>query len=407
MKRFSQLLAICLSIVLLAVPRVRSADSLAEGDLFKSLCELCKQSYKAPEAKITGVGGWELDKAWPNDDEVNATLMYNNMDHDFGVVVFRGTRLGFPSSDGGDILKDLALYFGTKGKNLVRAAEIVKEAKTRRPNLLVTGHSIGGTEAAYAAIENGVRALVFSSPGLPVSLSEEQRERASSKVLNVFLAGDNVAEMKTWWDQPLESRARGISITGTKQQGKCPVFSFPNHVIVSADEVSRKHVDALAYFKNCNFKLEDRNRIIEFLNDRSVGGHELAAKGDGADSLNDLQGTWVAANGAVLRVVGQSTTTTDASGFEMASGRIVNYSAGRLEIAWKFGGGWDPMRGLPGVNLDREMSVEVLQVTLSDNKRTLTLEVIDNQAASDAKQRPFAGGTSSPNKGIVAVYRKK
>ena len=262
-----------------------------EYDLFADFCQLNEDAYH-PEQFGIQPNGWVVrpDK-FPNHPNVNATLLYNKK-HDLAVIVFRGTEVkDFTQRD---TRTDLAAFvIGMPTKCFDEAAGIVGAAHNTFANLIVTGHSLGGSEAAYAAAQHNVKALVFSSPGLPTAVYEEklradQRQWVENNVINVYLIGDIFAELgknPTNYEHALDSRAHGIANLGAQQEGRCPAYFLPrNYPVENSEAGVGKHVGAPGKIIKSNLlPREARLQIDTFLEtatSTSPGNDGLATQPD-------------------------------------------------------------------------------------------------------------------------------
>jgi hypothetical protein len=209
-----------------------------DNDLFAVLCELNQDAYH-PDLFNKPPIGWGV-KPLKNGPNITATLLTNSA-LKMAVIVFRGTEVKDLFQR--DVKTDLAAFFiGMPTKNFDEAKDAVKLAQSTCPNLklIVTGHSLGGSEAAYAAavVEPNVKAVVFSSPGIPTGLYEDRMLDKSKKwiqanVLNVYLTGDKISELgmnPESYTNRLVSRAHGNTTSAEDKmqpEGRCPAYYFP------------------------------------------------------------------------------------------------------------------------------------------------------------------------------------
>ena len=111
-------------------------------------------------------------------------------------VAFRGTEI----NEIGDWKADLENFFNRTPRQYEQAVEFVKQIVEKAgPNydIVLTGHSLGGGLASYAALRQGTRAIVFNAAGLKSGLIDRipkaNLERQKALVTNVNLAGDPVS----------------------------------------------------------------------------------------------------------------------------------------------------------------------------------------------------------------------
>jgi hypothetical protein len=105
-----------------------------------------KAAYAAPSGNYTVMPGYHVDKDFSNENRV---LYASDTDSSKAIYSFRGTNVKNWSDIGTDILNTVGLErFSARNQN---AARYAKAAQARYPNLSLTGHSLGGEEALYAA----------------------------------------------------------------------------------------------------------------------------------------------------------------------------------------------------------------------------------------------------------------
>ncbi|KAA8747786.1 lipase family protein [Paenibacillus sp. UASWS1643] len=199
--------------------------------------------------EIEGLTGWEVLDQKHNSSGMDAVTFYNP-DTKQAVVAFRGTEgsstwdrkapdlkadvlnIGLPevgatvareyypwpeSWRGGVQATEDALgitwlnnLFGDTGKSidkefgpdnqLYEAEDYVKEMQSKYPDadFTLTGHSLGGANAQYAAVYTGLDAVTFSAPTVVASLTPEMRRKAEEgafdgQVTNFIHPGDFIA----------------------------------------------------------------------------------------------------------------------------------------------------------------------------------------------------------------------
>lgn len=95
--------------------------------------------------------------------------VFFNPENKKAVIAYRGTELGKSSTRWRDIGADLAIAFGAQGaNNRFKNAERVARAAINKygyENVLLTGHSLGGSQAMYVSKKTGLPAEVYN-PGV-------------------------------------------------------------------------------------------------------------------------------------------------------------------------------------------------------------------------------------------------
>jgi hypothetical protein len=105
-----------------------------------------KQAYNAPSGTVQAPNGYHVDKAYSNE---NRTLFASDTDPRKAVLAYRGTDVKNRNDLGTDALLALHLEgLSARFKNAKRAAQAAQNAY---PDLTLTGHSLGGSEALYAS----------------------------------------------------------------------------------------------------------------------------------------------------------------------------------------------------------------------------------------------------------------
>ncbi|MGE6574296.1 lipase family protein [Paenibacillus xylanexedens] len=99
----------------------------------------------------------------------------------------------------GDTGKSIDKEFGPDNQ-LYEAEDYVKEMQSKYPDadFTLTGHSLGGANAQYAAVYTGLDAVTFSAPTVVASLTPEMRRKAEEgafdrQVTNFIHPGDFIA----------------------------------------------------------------------------------------------------------------------------------------------------------------------------------------------------------------------
>jgi hypothetical protein len=108
-------------------------------------------------------------------------------------VVFRGTKLGIVS----DLQADRDILIGTHRRNaqFIKAMRTVQKAKKKYGNdIIVTGHSLGGTKAIEAANSGNVKAIVFN-PGtglIPLNTGKHKVYVKDKDIISSRVKGQNI-----------------------------------------------------------------------------------------------------------------------------------------------------------------------------------------------------------------------
>ncbi|WP_256704224.1 lipase family protein [Paenibacillus sp. FSL R5-0766] len=99
----------------------------------------------------------------------------------------------------GDTQKNISKGLGFENQ-LYEAEDYVKEMQSKYPDadFTLTGHSLGGANAQYAAVYTGIDAVTFSAPTVVASLTPEMRRKAEEggfdrQVINFIHPGDFIA----------------------------------------------------------------------------------------------------------------------------------------------------------------------------------------------------------------------
>lgn len=118
---------------------------------------LSQAAYNSPRE----VHGWEPDLELSNE---NRTVYHKGGK---AKVVFRGTKLGAGRKSLRDIGSDLLIVAGlqdvsSRMKNAVKTTDLAI-AKYGKENVSLTGHSLGGSQAAYVSRKKGLKATGFNT----------------------------------------------------------------------------------------------------------------------------------------------------------------------------------------------------------------------------------------------------
>ena len=125
-------------------------------------------------------------------------------------VVFRGTEI----TKAEDILTDLENFFNLVPAQYVEAANFVREVVKKAGseyNIILTGHSLGGGLASFAALCCGQPAIVFNAAGLGSglrgSIPQQNLDRQQTLVKSLDLVGDPISalggQVGTIYKQPV------------------------------------------------------------------------------------------------------------------------------------------------------------------------------------------------------------
>jgi hypothetical protein len=145
-----------------------------QGGLIENVCVFIidnkmddKYAYYASQA-VYGSGvhhdyltsnGYSLDPSFSD----KKTRVYSKDGN--AIIAYKGTGLSVVDWDA-----DAAIAIGTQKRNpeFIKASNLAKNVKEKYGNVLVTGHSLGGTKAIESANDIGAQAIVFN-PGTGLS----------------------------------------------------------------------------------------------------------------------------------------------------------------------------------------------------------------------------------------------
>jgi hypothetical protein len=134
------------------------------------------------------VHGWQKDIELSNE---NRTVYHKEGK---ARVAFRGTNVRNPRDLGTDALLALGLQDkSSRMKNAVRTTDLAIK-KYGKENVSLTGHSLGGAQAAYVSRKKGVEATGFNTFMSPVDVA---RKRTYSKFHSVQTRSDPIAQYTT------------------------------------------------------------------------------------------------------------------------------------------------------------------------------------------------------------------
>ena len=144
---------------------------------------LSQASYQ----KLPSVAGWERDPELSSDDYTTYTKGNKAQ------IAYRGTGLKGKNKWrdlGADILVGLGLQdYGNRFKKSVRVADKAI-AKYGRDNVTLTGHSLGGSQSAYASRKTGLKGTGYNTG---FGLVDPLRKRTYSTFTNYTVDGDIIA----------------------------------------------------------------------------------------------------------------------------------------------------------------------------------------------------------------------
>jgi hypothetical protein len=105
-----------------------------------------KQAYNAPSGTVVAPKGYHVDPKYSN---VNRTLFASDDDPKKAVLAYRGTDVKNRNDLGTDAL--LAFHLEGLSSRFQNARRAAQAAQSAYPDLTLSGHSLGGSEALYAA----------------------------------------------------------------------------------------------------------------------------------------------------------------------------------------------------------------------------------------------------------------
>jgi hypothetical protein len=140
-----------------------------------------KQAYAAPSGTVQAPTGYHVDAKYSNE---NRTLFASDTDPKKAVLSYRGTDVKNRNDLGTDAL--LAFHLEGLSARFQNAKRAAKAAQNAYPDLTLTGHSLGGSEALYASksLKSPPSQTVAYSPH--VSLAESFGKKLFSKVHDAF-----------------------------------------------------------------------------------------------------------------------------------------------------------------------------------------------------------------------------
>lgn len=141
---------------------IREADSYKEGEKqdFSDYAWLSKSAYEMGNNKSHIPTGYEVDRELSNR---NRTVFYHKEKNE-AVIAYRGTN----PKKLGDLGTDLAIAVGAQATTarFKNAEKVADQAVTKygKENVVVTGHSLGGSQALHVAAKKDLKAYAFN-PG--------------------------------------------------------------------------------------------------------------------------------------------------------------------------------------------------------------------------------------------------
>jgi Protein of unknown function (DUF2974) len=140
-----------------------------------------KESYNAPSGTVQAPKGYHVDNKYSNE---NRTLFASDTDQKKAVLAYRGTDVKNKRDLGTDAL--LALHLEGISSRFQNARRVAKAAQAQYPDLSLSGHSLGGSEALYAAksLKTPPTQTVAFSPH--VSLFESFGKKLFKRVHDTF-----------------------------------------------------------------------------------------------------------------------------------------------------------------------------------------------------------------------------
>jgi hypothetical protein len=140
-----------------------------------------KQAYNAPSGTVQAPTGYHVDAKYSNE---NRTLFASDTDPKKAVLSYRGTDVKNRRDLGTDAL--LAFHLEGLSSRFQNAKRAAKAAQNAYPDLTLTGHSLGGSEALYASksLKTAPSQTVAYSPH--VSLAESFGKKLFNRVHDTF-----------------------------------------------------------------------------------------------------------------------------------------------------------------------------------------------------------------------------
>jgi len=143
---------------------------------------------KLAQAAYSGaseVDGWQKDVELSNE---NRTIYHKGGK---ARIAFRGTDIYNPRDLGTDVLLAVGLQDkSSRMKNALRTTDLTIQ-KYGKENVSLTGHSLGGSQAAYVSRKRGIEATGFNTFMSPVDVV---RQRTYSKFHSVQTREDPIAK---------------------------------------------------------------------------------------------------------------------------------------------------------------------------------------------------------------------
>jgi hypothetical protein len=197
------------------------------ADLMKQYAQLSDGAYG--EGKDLSHLGYEID---PQHSNRNRTL-YKHKDTGKAVLAFRGTELNTRNKMG-DLGSDALLALGLHGlssrfRNAKKATAKALETYGK-DNLVLTGHSLGGSQALYANSKHGIETHAYNpgvSPSmvkksLMDSLSAQLFKRRPKRNATIYTTGTDIISGLS----PLFRKAKTVIVKGKKGQNAHSLGNF-------------------------------------------------------------------------------------------------------------------------------------------------------------------------------------
>jgi hypothetical protein len=143
--------------------------------------QFSKAAYSAESGNYTVMPGYHVDKDFSNQNRI---LYASDTDPTKAVYAFRGTNVKNWGDLGTDLLNTVGLErYAARNQN---AARYAKAAQNKYSNLSLTGHSLGGEEALFAAksLKKPPTETVVMAPH--VSWASSMEDKLFRRVHNMF-----------------------------------------------------------------------------------------------------------------------------------------------------------------------------------------------------------------------------